>query len=202
MDSKRKRLASLTRRKVLMAAPAILVFPSSLVGAAEQTPKQMAGPFYPRKLPEDQDADLTEFLGRQTKGEVIEMAGHVKDLAGQAISGAVVEIWHCDPAGIYPHVGRNNGGRADPDFQGFGMVRTGSDGAYRFRTIRPGVYPGRVRHIHVKVRREGSRTFTTQMYFPEEDNDDDFLFANGGTALLADRIDGPPVRYVWDIFLA
>ena len=190
------------RRTLLLAAPALLPTPACAAASDGRTPRQTDGPFYPRTIPGDSDADLVTFNGRDFGGEVIEMAGQVMDLACTPIPGAVVEIWHCDPAGIYPHVGRNNGGVADPNFQGFGAVATGPDGAYRFRTIRPGVYPGRVRHIHVKIKRQGSSVLSTQMYFPEEDNAGDFLYRRGGDALLARRIDGPPVRYQFDIFLA
>jgi protocatechuate 3,4-dioxygenase beta subunit len=30
----------------------------------------------------------------------------------------------------------------------------------------PGLYPGRTRHIHVKVQRPGGSILTTQLYFP------------------------------------
>ena len=200
-----KRPELIQRRKLILAAPALLAANSAL--AAIATPRQMEGPFYPRTIPEDSDADLTRNGDRTADGEVIEMSGQVFDLARTPVAEATVEIWHCDPRGIYPHVGRNNGGLADPNFQGFGAVKTAADGSYRFRTIRPGVYPGRVRHIHVKVRRSGSPTLTTQMYFPEEDsNAEDFLLTRAGNAeskaaLIAHRIDGPPVRYVFDIFV-
>lgn len=193
------------RRSLILAAPALLTAPSAL--AAIATPRQAEGPFYPSTIPEDSDADLVRNGDRTAQGEVIEMAGQVFDLGRTPVKDAIVEIWHCDRAGIYSHVGRNNGGLADPDFQGFGSVRTGADGAYRFRTIRPGIYPGRVRHIHVKVRRNGAPTLTTQMYFPEEDgNDQDFLLTRAGNAdtkaaLIAKRVDGPPVRYVFDVFV-
>ena len=192
------------RRCLLLAAPALLLLPRSALAREAQTPSQAEGPFYPRTIPGDRDADLVTFNGRDFGGEVIEMAGQVFDLARAPVPEAVVEIWHCDPAGIYPNVGENNGGLADPGFQGFGAVRTGTDGGYRFRTIRPGVYPGRVRHIHVKVRTPGRPVLTTQMYFPEEkDNAGDFLFrrVSNSAALVAERSDGPPVRYRFDIFL-
>lgn len=192
------------RRAVLLAAPVILSLPLKALAAIEATPRQAEGPFYPKTIPEDRDADLVTFNGRDFGGEVIEMTGQVSDLTRTPVQGAVVEIWHCDPAGIYPNVGRNNGGLADPSFQGFGAVRTGTDGSYQFRTIRPGIYPGRVRHIHVKVRTNGRPALTTQMYFPEEqDNADDFLLrrVSDRAALIASRIDGPPVRYQFDVFL-
>lgn len=189
------------RRRLLLAAPALLVLPGLTRVPEGPTPAQMEGPFYPRTMPTESDADLTRYGDRTVAGEVVEMAGQVRDLKGMPIQGAIVEIWHCDGQGIYPHVGRNNGGLADPDFQGFGAVKTATDGAYLFRTIRPGLYPGRVRHIHVKVR-HSKGVLTTQMYFPEEDNSGDFLFLRGGDALVASRVDGPPPRYVFDVFVA
>lgn len=188
------------RRTLLLAAPAVLLLPRDVLAQETRTPRQAEGPFYPRTIPQDRDADLVTFNGKDFGGEVIEMTGQVFDLTRAPLAGAVVEIWHCDPAGIYPNVGRNNGGLADPGFQGYGAVATGPDGAYRFRTIRPGVYPGRVRHIHAKVK-AGDRNLTTQMYFPEDDNSGDFLFRRGGDALIAKRIEGPQVRYQFDVFL-
>ena len=191
----------ISRRNMMLAAPAVLLAPAVAV-AATATPTQTEGPFYPKVLPSDRDADLVTFNGRDFGGEVIEMAGMISDVTSTPMEGAVIEIWHCDPAGIYPHVGRNNGGVTDPWFQGYGAVKTGPDGRYRFRTIRPGVYPGRVRHIHARISRDGRRALSTQMYFPEDDNAGDFLFRRGGDALVASRIDGPQVRYQFDVFLA
>jgi protocatechuate 3,4-dioxygenase beta subunit len=46
----------------------------------------------------------------------------------------------------------------------------------------PGLYPGRTRHIHVKVRPGNGPVLTTQLYFPGEPrNQSDGLF---NTALL------------------
>ena len=52
----------------------------------------------------------------------------------------------------------------------------------------PGLYPGRTRHIHVKVQPPGGSTLTTQLYFPgEARNAQDSLF---DAALLLDMRDG------------
>lgn len=40
----------------------------------------------------------------------------------------------------------------------------GANGAYRFSTDFPGVYPGRPPHIHVKAFAPGHRPLTTQLY--------------------------------------
>ena len=47
----------------------------------------------------------------------------------------------------------------------------------RLRSVVPGVYPGRTRHIHVKVQPRGGQVLTTQLYFPgEAQNRSDSLF--------------------------
>jgi protocatechuate 3,4-dioxygenase beta subunit len=61
-----------------------------------------------------------------------------------------------------PRRGRRPG-RFDPGFQGFGAARSGSDGALRFRTIRPVPYPGRTPHIHVKLRHASFGELTSQL---------------------------------------
>ena len=69
----------------------------------------------------------------------------------------------------------------DPNFQGFGQVRTGRDGSYGFKTIFPGAYPvnedwTRTPHIHFKVARRGYHELITQLYFAgQELNESDLL---------------------------
>lgn len=127
------------------------------------TPSQTEGPFYPVALPADRDFDLLQNgRVRYTQGQAAWVEGTVVDTAGTAVSGAVVEIWQCDQAGHYHHPG--DGGRADPAFQGFGRVTVGSDGRYRFRTLRPAPYSGRTPHIHFKVRLDRKELLTTQLY--------------------------------------
>jgi protocatechuate 3,4-dioxygenase beta subunit len=51
------------------------------------------------------------------------------------------------------------------------VVPSGSDGAFRFRTVVPGAYPAsptwtRPPHIHLKVAKAGYLELVTQMYFP------------------------------------
>ncbi|MFI1563775.1 intradiol ring-cleavage dioxygenase [Streptomyces sp. NPDC020490] len=68
------------------------------------------------------------------------------------LSGALVEIWHCDALGEYSgYVGNN--GHNEPDDGTFlrGGVLTDSSGVANITTIYPGWYRGRCVHIHVKV---------------------------------------------------
>ena len=77
-----------------------------------------------------------------------------------------------------------------------GHVITGPDGAFRFRTIVPALYPGRTRHYHVKVHGPGSRLLTTQLYFPNEPaNLRDVLFQSQLLMRIADADDGLNGRF-------
>ena len=109
-------------------------------------------------------------------GEIVEIVGKVTDDQGRPLAGARVEIWQCDAFGYYHHP-RDRGGRADPNFQGYGQMVLGEDAAYRFTTIRPVAYPGRTPHVHFAVSGPGVSRLTTQMYLAGEPlNDGDFLY--------------------------
>jgi Protocatechuate 3,4-dioxygenase beta subunit len=60
------------------------------------------------------------------------------------------------------------GSRTRRRLQGRGRARTGKDGAYSFRTIRPVTYPGRTPHIHFAVLAPGRSALITQMYVAGE----------------------------------
>lgn len=149
----------------LLAAP-VLVRAQTLV----PTPAQTEGPFYPVALPLDTDNDLVQVQGASSPaaGIVTHVSGRVRDIAGQPIAGARVEIWQCDAQGLYDHPGQSDLARRDRGFQGFGRATTAADGAYRFRTIRPVAYSGRTPHIHFRVVAPDGRRLTTQMYVAGE----------------------------------
>jgi protocatechuate 3,4-dioxygenase beta subunit len=159
----------LISRRRLLASGLSLAFLSALEPAAGAglipTPWQSAGPFYPQKIPLDSDSDLIRVNGRQrpAAGQVTHIFGRVLDVDGKPVRGARVEIWQCDAFGFYHHPW-DRGGRADPNFQGFGRTVAGKDGSYRFRTIKPVPYPGRTPHIHFGISGAGTGVWTTQMY--------------------------------------
>lgn len=162
----------LTRRSLLAAGLAGAALASESGRAFAElvaTPRQSTGPFYPVELPLDSDADLLQVAGRPAygAGRVLHLFGRVLDPDGRPLAGSEVQIWQCDARGFYHHP-RDRGGRADPDFQGFGRMTVGDDGAYRFRTIRPVPYPGRTPHIHFAVLGPGLAPLTTQMYVAGE----------------------------------
>ena len=176
---------ALGRRRFLagslgFAASPFLPFAGLAQGARIATPAQTAGPFYPSSFPADTDGDLVRLRGSEARAEgtVTHVAGRVFGFDGKPLPDALVEIWQCDNRGRYLHPG-DRGGSRDTAFQGYGRVRTGTDGAYHFRTIRPVAYPGRTPHIHFAVVAPGREPLVTQMYVAGEPlNARDGLYAS------------------------
>ena len=129
------------------------------------TPGDAEGPFYPRRLPGDVDADLTRVAGRAgtAKGTVLYLSGRVLAVDGRPLPQARVELWQCDALGRYHHVD-GDPGELDPDFQGYGVAIADGAGRYAFKTIRPVRYGGRPPHLHFKLSQASARPLTTQLY--------------------------------------
>lgn len=168
--------ARAARRKLVAASAALAglaavgaPWPALAQGRAP-TPRQTAGPFYPREFPADDDNDLVSVKGQaaMAKGELLLLGGAVVDTSGRPIAGARVEIWQCNAFGRYHHPGDSSGAPIDPAFQGWGQFVTAADGAYRFRTIKPVPYPGRTPHIHFRVSGRNVPELVTQMYLEGE----------------------------------
>lgn len=147
------------------------------------SPALTEGPFYPDKLPLDQDNDLIIIKDSTTPavGTITHLTGRVLSASGEPINDATVEIWQCDANAVYLH-SRDSTPKAqqqDKHFQGFGRFTTASSGEYRFRTIKPVPYPGRPSpHIHVKVKRGDRELLTTQIFVRgHEGNAKDGVFA-------------------------
>ena len=106
------------------------------------TPPMTEGPFYPNRLPLDQDNDLIVINDTITPaiGTITHLSGRVLNVHGSPIKDATVEIWQCDANGVYIHTA-DSGRRAqqqDRNFQGYGRFVTDSKGEYRF-TLTKGV---------------------------------------------------------------
>ncbi|HXV09772.1 MAG TPA: intradiol ring-cleavage dioxygenase [Burkholderiales bacterium] len=117
------------------------------------TPAQTPGPFYTPNSPK-RDSLVEPGAG----GERLVVAGFVLSPRCAPVANALLDFWHCDAQGDYDNRG----------FRYRGHLLTDAQGRYRLETIVPGEYPGRTRHIHVKVQAPGGRVLTTQLYFPDE----------------------------------
>lgn len=139
------------------------------------TPAEVEGPFYPVTEQRDKDADLTRIDGHtgQAKGQIIVVEGQIADINGHKIGQVSIDIWQANAAGKYNHPRDPNPAPHDPDFQGWAIIKSDTDGHYRFKTIKPGAYPAtrswtRPPHIHFKFSSTGHKPLITQMYFPDE----------------------------------
>lgn len=118
------------------------------------TPRDMEGPFYKAGAP--LRASLVE---SGTKAERLVLAGRVLARDCKPLANASLDFWHADEKGDYDNAGYRYRGRVAAD----------GEGRYRLETILPALYPGRPRHIHVKVQAAtGGRILTTQLYFRDE----------------------------------
>ena len=140
-------------------------------GADALTVGTTSGPYYisgTRELP-DGNLNYTAL-----PGDPLQISGHVYGGTGDstALAGATIEIWQADDTGRYhPNThGDAAAFRAD-ELALRGYVITGADGAYRFTSIYPGIYPVRCRHIHVRVTAAGYGSLFTQLIVPAKEGD-------------------------------
>jgi protocatechuate 3,4-dioxygenase beta subunit len=148
--------------------------------ADDLTIAQTEGPYFIPDSPER--ASLVE---SGMAGTRLVLEGFVLTQSCQPVARALVDFWQCDNAGNYDNTG----------YRLRGHQFTDASGRFRLETIVPGLYPGRTRHIHVKVQAPNRPVLTTQLYFPNEaGNRSDGIFnadlllenynagANGNTA--------------------
>lgn len=177
-------------RRTLVLGVASSGLAATTASALVPTPRQPAGPFYPDVLPYESDSDLTVMgNGASAAGEVIVVEGRVLGVDGRPAPGAAVELWQANAYGRYAHQADRSSVPLDPNFQGYGAVRTDAEGRYRFRTIRPGIYAGRTRHLHFYATGPGFERMPMQMYFAgDAGNEADFLYRSVPTAELREAI--------------
>jgi protocatechuate 3,4-dioxygenase beta subunit len=172
--------SQLARPLIGIAQQAQTLAPTPACGApARSTAAQTEGPFFMRSSPLRQT-----LLDTGMAGERLRLTGRVLDTRCQPIAKALLEFWQADAAGAYDNRGFTLRGHQFSD----------TAGGFVLDTVLPGLYPGRTRHIHVKVQAPGGRVLTTQLYFPGEvGNQRDGIFApellvtlqRGGATALA-----------------
>ena len=136
---------------------------------------EVTGPvFRPDELgPLDNDLILNYAQSGEPVGERTIVHGRVLDERGRGVPGALVEVWQANAGGRYRHRNDTYLAPIDPNFGGCGRVITDADGAYAFRTVKPGAYPfrnnvnsWRPAHIHFSISGHGfAQRLITQMYF-------------------------------------
>lgn len=133
------------------------------------SPTETAGPF-PTKSP-------SSLLQSNITGDRTGVALTVKITVNNrnngcaALSGAIVDIWHCDAAGNYSEYGGS--GMQSTNYQNVHWLRgrqtTDSSGVVTFTSVFPGWYSGRAPHIHVHIyNASGTSLLITQIAFPTD----------------------------------
>ncbi|MFI1016195.1 carbohydrate-binding protein [Streptomyces sp. NPDC020965] len=128
----------------------------------DPTPPQMEGPYFKPNSPR-----RISLVDSGTPGTRLTVSGYVFGLACRPLANVLLDFWQADVNGAYDNVG----------FRFRGHQFTDARGAFTLSTIVPGLYPGRTRHLHVKLQAPGRPVLTTQLYFPNEPrNNTDALF--------------------------
>ena len=220
------------REALLMLGASILGGPVAAQApkpACIVTPEQTEGPYFSDFMLNRTDirSDPTDGAVKPGIPLVLTLRVHAVDANRcTPLQGAIVDVWHCDAAGVYSDAVDSHFDTRGKKFLR-GYQATDANGVVRFNTIYPGWYPGRAVHVHFKVRtksRSGrDAEFTSQLYFPDsiterihavapyakpgrqgQRNESDGLFRRGGRSLMLDVAASPSGGYAasFDIGLA
>ena len=145
-------MTSFHRRRLLGAALALPFAGSAFaqLTCGRLTARQTEGPFFKTHTPQ-----RTSLLEKGDKN-VLVVSGLVLSAQCKPLANALLDFWHADELGDYDNQG----------FRYRGHQFTDAQGRFRLETIVPAEYPGRARHVHVKVQAPEKRVLTTQLYFP------------------------------------
>jgi protocatechuate 3,4-dioxygenase beta subunit len=111
--------------------------------------------------------ERTSLIEVGVRGDRLVVTGRVLTADCKPVPRALLAFWQAD-------------GDCEYDLGGFrlrGHQFTDARGRFKLETVVPGLYPGRTRHIHVKVQRPRGQVLTTQLYFRgEAQNASDAIF--------------------------
>lgn len=145
-------------------------------GASEST---VLGPFHVAGAPE---MEMGANICLDARGEPMVVSGRILDTAGQPVEGARIDVWQANDEGFYDVQQKG----IQPDFNLRGVFRTGADGRYRFRGVKPrfyaipddgpvgrllralGRHPFRPAHLHYILSAEGFETLVTHIFVPDD----------------------------------
>jgi catechol 1,2-dioxygenase len=145
-------------------------------GASEST---VLGPFHVQGAPE---LPMGSNICLDAKGEDMLVRGRILDTAGAPVSNATLDVWQANDEGFYDVQQKG----VQPDFNLRGKFRTGADGRYWFRGVKPkyypipddgpvgqllrrlGRHPYRPAHLHFIVEANGKKTLVTHIFDPDD----------------------------------
>lgn len=170
-------------------------------GASEST---VLGPFHVQNAPElPMGADIC----LDAKGEPMLVRGRILDTQGRPIAGARIDVWQANDEGFYDVQQQG----LQPAFNLRGVFRTGEDGRYWFRGVKPrfypipddgpvgkllaalGRHPYRPAHLHYILEAPGFASLITHIFDPADPYiDSDAVFGVKKSLLAAfDWIEDP-----------
>ena len=124
------------------------------------------GPFFVDEKLNRSDIRTDPATGAVSAGIPLALTFNVQRVASNActpLTGAYLDVWHCDAAGVYSDVS----GSTRKFLRGYQI--TDANGSAAFQTVYPGWYGGRAVHIHFKLRLYAGSTrtyeFTSQFFF-------------------------------------
>lgn len=170
-------------------------------GASENT---VLGPFHIADAPA---YEMGANICLDEKGEDMVVAGRVLDTEGQPLSGVKIDVWQANDEGFYDVQQKG----IQPDFNLRGVFRTGQDGVYWFKGVKPkhysipadgpvgglldelGRHPWRPAHLHFIVSKDGYEDVTTHIFDPDDPYiDSDAVFGVKESLIAAfERVDDP-----------
>ena len=124
------------------------------------------GPFFVDEKLNRADIRPDPTTGAVSAGIPLALTFNVSRVANSActpLTGAYLDVWHCDSTGTYSDVS----GNSRKFLRGYQI--TDANGVAAFTSIYPGWYSGRAVHIHFKLRLYAGSTktyeFTSQFFF-------------------------------------
>jgi protocatechuate 3,4-dioxygenase beta subunit len=142
--------------------------PTTGSSACVLTASLTEGPFFVDEKLDRSDIRTDPVTGATSTGIPLALSFNVQRVTSNActpLTGAYLDVWHCDAAGVYSDVS----GSSRKFLRGYQI--TDANGVAAFTTIYPGWYNGRAVHIHFKLRLYAGTTrtyeFTSQFFFDD-----------------------------------
>jgi protocatechuate 3,4-dioxygenase beta subunit len=133
------------------------------------------GPYFVDEKLNRSDITSDPVTGAVSQGVPLALTFNVMRVDSSActpLTGAYLDVWHCDAAGTYSDIsagGNGSEGAGRKFLRGYQV--TDAAGVAQFQTIYPGWYSGRAVHVHFKLRLFAGTTktyeFTSQFFFDE-----------------------------------
>ena len=138
------------------------------------------GPYFVDEKLYRSDIRSDPVTGEVSAGALLGLTFNVSRVANGActpLTGAYLDVWHCDAGGVYSDV--SGAGTAEKFLRGYQI--TDASGVARFTTIYPGWYSGRAVHVHFKLRlfagASTSYAFTSQSFFDDSLTDSVYMLS-------------------------